>query len=162
MLSIIASLRHTYLVQLQGWCVDKGELLIVYDFMPNGNLDKMLYKEWRKLLNWPNKFNIVVDLAFVLVYLHQEHKGDESIYQSVGHERNLDRGTKPSLTEAQGPDLIKALGAWNQMLSAGPGLTETGRTRLGVAHRPTGRGEALSQALGVQSGQLGVATLALP
>ncbi|OIV93402.1 hypothetical protein TanjilG_02939 [Lupinus angustifolius] len=45
-----------------------------------------------------------------------------------------------------------------------PGLTETGRTRLGVGvvHMPAGRGQALSQALGAQSGQLGVATLAQP
>ncbi|KAE9596408.1 hypothetical protein Lal_00048732 [Lupinus albus] len=73
-LSIIAGLRHKNLVQLQGWCVEKGELLLVYDFMPNGSLDKMLYKEPErgKLLNWPNRFNIAVGLASVLVYLHQE------------------------------------------------------------------------------------------
>ncbi|KAG5550980.1 hypothetical protein RHGRI_009415 [Rhododendron griersonianum] len=39
-LSIIACLRHKNLVQLQGWCVEKGELLLVYEFMPNGSLDK--------------------------------------------------------------------------------------------------------------------------
>ncbi|CAI8587030.1 unnamed protein product [Vicia faba] len=73
-LSIIAGLRHKNLVQLLGWCVEKGELLLVYDFMPNGSLDKMLYKEPErgKLLNWSNRFNIVVGLASVLVYLHQE------------------------------------------------------------------------------------------
>lgn len=73
-LSIIAGLRHKNLVQLQGWCVEKGELLLVYDFMPNGSLDKMLYKEPErgKLLNWPVRVNIVVGLASVLVYLHQE------------------------------------------------------------------------------------------
>ncbi|OIW01550.1 hypothetical protein TanjilG_10832 [Lupinus angustifolius] len=48
---------------------------------------------------------------------------------------------------ASGPDLIKVLSAWNQTLGVGPSLNETGRTRLGVAHRPTGRGQALSQAL---------------
>ncbi|KAK7276970.1 hypothetical protein RIF29_18119 [Crotalaria pallida] len=73
-LSIIAGLRHKNLVQLQGWCVEKGELLLVYDFMPNGSLDKMLYKEPEKgkLLNWSHRFNIAVGLASVLVYLHQE------------------------------------------------------------------------------------------
>jgi serine/threonine protein kinase len=73
-LSIIAGLRHKNLVQLLGWCVEKGELLLVYDFMPNGSLDKMLYKEPErgKLLTWPHRVNIVVGLASVLVYLHQE------------------------------------------------------------------------------------------
>ncbi|KAJ1410799.1 Serine/threonine-protein kinase, active site [Sesbania bispinosa] len=73
-LNIIAGLRHKNLVQLQGWCVEKGELLLVYDFMPNGSLDKMLYKdpERGKLLNWSHRVNIALGLASVLVYLHQE------------------------------------------------------------------------------------------
>ncbi|KAK7386011.1 hypothetical protein VNO78_32053 [Psophocarpus tetragonolobus] len=73
-LSIIAGLRHKNLVQLQGWCVEKGELLLVYDFMPNGSLDKMLYKEpdRGRLLTWSHRQNIALGLASVLLYLHQE------------------------------------------------------------------------------------------
>ncbi|KAH1092621.1 hypothetical protein AAZX31_14G013300 [Glycine max] len=73
-LNTIAGLRHKNLVQLQGWCVEKGELLLVYDFMPNGSLDKMLYKEPErgKLLSWSHRQNIALGLASVLVYLHQE------------------------------------------------------------------------------------------
>ncbi|XP_028781773.1 probable L-type lectin-domain containing receptor kinase S.7 [Neltuma alba] len=74
-LSIIAGLRHKNLVQLQGWCVDKGELLLVYDFMPNGSLDKMLYPESegsQNLLNWSRRLNIAIGLASVLTYLHKE------------------------------------------------------------------------------------------
>ncbi|KAJ7963612.1 putative Kinase [Quillaja saponaria] len=73
-LSIIAGLRHKNLVQLQGWCVEKGELLLVYDFMPNGSLDKMLYQESElgSLLDWSHRLNIVIGLASVLTYLHQE------------------------------------------------------------------------------------------
>lgn len=77
-LSIIACLRHKNLVQLQGWCVEKGELLLVYDFMPYGSLDKMLYQETNQgnnnnnLLNWSHRHNVAVGLASVLTYLHQE------------------------------------------------------------------------------------------
>ncbi|KAL5548635.1 hypothetical protein UlMin_003866 [Ulmus minor] len=73
-LSIIACLRHKNLVQLQGWCVEKGELLLVYDFMPNGSLDRMLYQESGRgaLLSWSHRHNIAVGLASVLTYLHQE------------------------------------------------------------------------------------------
>ncbi|XP_057440749.1 probable L-type lectin-domain containing receptor kinase S.7 [Lotus japonicus] len=73
-LSIIAGLRHKNLVQLQGWCAEKGELLLVYDFMANGSLDKVLYKEPErgKVLSWGHRVNIALGLASVLVYLHQE------------------------------------------------------------------------------------------
>lgn len=74
-LSIIACLRHKNLVQLQGWCVEKGELLLVYDYMSNGSLDKVLYNEspdGPTSLNWTQRKNITIGLASVLTYLHQE------------------------------------------------------------------------------------------
>ncbi|KAA8527070.1 hypothetical protein F0562_008701 [Nyssa sinensis] len=73
-LSIIACLRHKNLVQLQGWCVEKGELLLVYEFMANGSLDTVLYQEFGlgNTLKWLHRYNIAVGLASVLTYLHQE------------------------------------------------------------------------------------------
>ncbi|KAM7259715.1 hypothetical protein ACFE04_015456 [Oxalis oulophora] len=37
-------LRHKSLVQLLGYCRRKGELLLVYEYMPNGSLDDFLFK----------------------------------------------------------------------------------------------------------------------
>lgn len=74
-LSIIACLRHKNLVQLEGWCGEKGELLLVYEYMPNGSLDKILYQESklaRTVLKWSHRYNITVGIASVLTYLHQE------------------------------------------------------------------------------------------
>ncbi|EEF39587.1 probable L-type lectin-domain containing receptor kinase S.7 [Ricinus communis] len=73
-LSIIACLRHKNLVQLQGWCVEKSELLLVYELMPYGSLDKMLYQESEHgtLLSWSHRKNIAIGLASALTYLHQE------------------------------------------------------------------------------------------
>ncbi|XWS51734.1 hypothetical protein CRYUN_Cryun11dG0008900 [Craigia yunnanensis] len=73
-LSIIAGLRHKNLVQLQGWCAEKDELLLVYEFMPNGSLDKVLHPEPENgiLLTWFHRQNIAIGLASVLAYLHQE------------------------------------------------------------------------------------------
>jgi len=53
-LSIIGSLRHRNLVRLQGWCHEKGEILLVYDLMPNGSLDKALF-EARTPLPWSHR-----------------------------------------------------------------------------------------------------------
>ncbi|KAJ1698754.1 hypothetical protein LUZ63_007266 [Rhynchospora breviuscula] len=75
-LSIIACLRHKNLVQLEGWCDDKGELLLVYEFMPHGSLDKGLYREPNQdpgsVFNWPQRYNVAIGLASALSYLHQE------------------------------------------------------------------------------------------
>lgn len=40
---VISQLRHRNLVKLLGWCHDKGEFLLVYEFMPNGSLDSHLF-----------------------------------------------------------------------------------------------------------------------
>ncbi|XP_057805469.1 L-type lectin-domain containing receptor kinase VIII.1-like [Salvia miltiorrhiza] len=70
-LSIIGTLRHRNLVRLQGWCHEKGEILLVYDLMSNGSLDKALF-ESRFVLTWPNRHKILIGVASALAYLHQE------------------------------------------------------------------------------------------
>ncbi|KAF8396619.1 hypothetical protein HHK36_018243 [Tetracentron sinense] len=70
-LSIIWTLRHRNLVRIQGWCHEKGEILLIYDFMPNGSLDKALF-EARTPLPWHHRRNILMGVASALTYLHQE------------------------------------------------------------------------------------------
>ncbi|KAM7264040.1 hypothetical protein ACFE04_001723 [Oxalis oulophora] len=70
-LSIIGTLRHRNLVRLQGWCHEKGEILLVYDLMPNGSLDKVLF-EARTPLPWHHRRKILLGVASALAYLHQE------------------------------------------------------------------------------------------
>ncbi|KAK8517170.1 hypothetical protein V6N13_092456 [Hibiscus sabdariffa] len=69
--TIICRLRHKNLVKLIGWCHDRGELLLVYEFMPNGSLDTHLFKG-KSLLTWETRYKIMQDLASALLYLHEE------------------------------------------------------------------------------------------
>ncbi|CAL1402006.1 unnamed protein product [Linum trigynum] len=70
----IGRLRHRNLVQLLGYCRRKGELLLVYDYMPNGSLDHFLFKDDEKkpTLNWPQRQRIIRGVASALLYLHEE------------------------------------------------------------------------------------------
>ncbi|KAI7730608.1 hypothetical protein M8C21_004001 [Ambrosia artemisiifolia] len=68
---IISRLRHRNLVQLIGWCHQKGELLLVYEYMENGSLDSHLFKG-KSLLTWETRYRIVQGLASALLYLHEE------------------------------------------------------------------------------------------
>ncbi|XP_031106117.1 probable L-type lectin-domain containing receptor kinase S.7 [Ipomoea triloba] len=83
-LSTIARLSHRNLLRLQGWCAEKGEFLVVYDYMPNGSLDKALYRETGEetSLKWPHRYNIAVGLASVLTYLHQEQESNQQVIHS--------------------------------------------------------------------------------
>ncbi|KAM7459483.1 hypothetical protein LguiA_036477 [Lonicera macranthoides] len=65
----IGRLRHKNLLQLQGWCHDRDQLLLVYEYMPNGSLDRFI---GRAFLDWRTRYNILTGLASVLVYLHEE------------------------------------------------------------------------------------------
>ncbi|XP_019169312.1 PREDICTED: L-type lectin-domain containing receptor kinase IX.1-like isoform X2 [Ipomoea nil] len=68
---IISRLRHRNLVPLHGWCHDKGELLLVYEYMPGGSLDSHLFKR-NSPLSWRLRYKIAQGLASALSYLHEE------------------------------------------------------------------------------------------
>ncbi|KAJ9705554.1 hypothetical protein PVL29_003554 [Vitis rotundifolia] len=68
---IVSRLRHRNLVQLMGWCHQKRELLLAYEFMPNGSLASCLF-EGKTLLTWAMRYKIATGLASALLYLHEE------------------------------------------------------------------------------------------
>ena len=47
-ISTIGRLRHPNLVRLLGYCRHRDDLFLVYDFMPNGSLDKYKYRNENK------------------------------------------------------------------------------------------------------------------
>ncbi|KAL0555204.1 hypothetical protein IC582_009143 [Cucumis melo] len=70
----IGSLHHKNLVKLIGWCYEKRDLLLVYEFMPNGSLDKLIFNNKINGIqvnpNWETRHNIIVGVAEALDYLH--------------------------------------------------------------------------------------------
>ncbi|MFS7923289.1 putative protein kinase RLK-Pelle-L-LEC family [Helianthus anomalus] len=69
---INSRLRHRNLVQLVGWCHDKNQFLLVYEYMPNGSLDSHLFGKNITPLKWPVRYKIAIGLASALLYLHEE------------------------------------------------------------------------------------------
>ncbi|CAL5086741.1 unnamed protein product [Urochloa decumbens] len=69
----IGRLRHRNLVQLLGYCRRKGELLLVYDYMENGSLDKYLHGDQHlPILSWRERYRIIKGVATGLLYLHED------------------------------------------------------------------------------------------
>ncbi|CAM6012778.1 unnamed protein product [Sphagnum balticum] len=74
--SIISRVRHRNLVQLQGWCCERSHLMLVYDYMPNKSLDKILYHVPETSntieLTWDLRYNILIGVSSALTYLHED------------------------------------------------------------------------------------------
>ncbi|XP_059670781.1 probable L-type lectin-domain containing receptor kinase S.5 [Cornus florida] len=73
-LTIINRLRHRHLVPLLGWCHKNGKLLLLYEYMPNGSLDKHLFGNSAndQPLSWNLRYKIISGLASALHYLHND------------------------------------------------------------------------------------------
>lgn len=68
---IISRLRHRNLVHLIGWCHEQRQLILVYEFMPNGSLDSHLFGG-KVMLTWNVRHKIALGLASAVLYLHEE------------------------------------------------------------------------------------------
>ncbi|XXG49093.1 hypothetical protein AAC387_Pa02g3365 [Persea americana] len=71
LLDINELLWHENLLELIGWSYNCGELLLVSEFMSNGSLHAHLFAK-KSTLKWTIRYKIALELASVLLYLHEE------------------------------------------------------------------------------------------
>ncbi|KAB5538023.1 hypothetical protein DKX38_015556 [Salix brachista] len=89
--TIIARMHHLNLVRLWGFCAEKGQRILVYEYVPNGSLDRYLFPAGRvassgteaemgpvaidgrkPMLDWGIRYRIALGVARSIAYLHEE------------------------------------------------------------------------------------------
>ncbi|CAJ1972274.1 unnamed protein product [Sphenostylis stenocarpa] len=68
----IGTIHHVNVVRLIGYCVDRKKRALVYEYMPNGSLDKYIFSsEKGTLLSYEKIYEISLGIADGIAYLHQ-------------------------------------------------------------------------------------------
>ncbi|XP_077211502.1 protein STRUBBELIG-RECEPTOR FAMILY 8-like [Tasmannia lanceolata] len=71
--SNMSRLRHPNIITLQGYCVEHGQRLLVYEYIGNGTLHDILHftEDESKTLTWNARVRIALGSARALEYLHE-------------------------------------------------------------------------------------------
>ncbi|KAL5210449.1 hypothetical protein ABZP36_006072 [Zizania latifolia] len=91
---LVSSVSHRNLVRLLGCCIDQGQQILVYEFMPNGTLAQHLQRERGPAVPWTVRLRIATETAKAIAYLHSDvhppiyHRDIKSSNILLDHEYN--------------------------------------------------------------------------
>ncbi len=72
---VLSQVNHRNLVRLHGCCLETEVPMLVYEYVPNGNLSQHLRGEKTSELGhltWPKRMQIAIETAEAITYLHSE------------------------------------------------------------------------------------------
>ncbi|KAK8312454.1 hypothetical protein V6Z12_D01G043300 [Gossypium hirsutum] len=96
----IGTIHHANVAKLIGFCVEGSKQALVYDFMSNGSLDKIIFTEENKnTLGWKKMFDIVLGVAQGIHYLHQGCDMQILHFDIKPHNILLDENFNPKVSD---------------------------------------------------------------
>ena len=72
---IIGQIHHVHLVHLLGYCAEAEHRILVYEYVSEGSLDRVLFQgdiPTFPVLEWRSRFKIAIQTARALAYLHDD------------------------------------------------------------------------------------------
>ncbi|EOY21119.1 PR5-like receptor kinase [Theobroma cacao] len=96
----IGRIHHVNMVQLIGFCVEGSKHALIYDFMPNGSLDKIIFSREKNItLCWEKIFEIAIGVARGIEYLHQGCEMQILHFDIKPHNILLDENFIPKISD---------------------------------------------------------------
>ncbi|GLU24612.1 hypothetical protein SLE2022_405240 [Rubroshorea leprosula] len=96
----IGRVHHVNVLLLIGFCVEGSKQALVYDFMPNGSLDKIIFSnENSTSLTWQRTFEIALGVARGIEYLHRGCEMQILHFDIKPHNILLDENFNPKVSD---------------------------------------------------------------
>ncbi|CAL5190592.1 unnamed protein product [Lathyrus oleraceus] len=76
-IGMLSGLQHPNLVKLHGCCVEGNQLILIYEYMENNCLSRILFgkgSDRKTKLDWLTRKKICLGIAKALAYLHEESR----------------------------------------------------------------------------------------
>ncbi|KAM3410498.1 hypothetical protein ACQJBY_002607 [Aegilops geniculata] len=71
--STLGTVQHVNLIRMLGFCSGGGDRkLLVYEYMPNGSLDRHLFRKTFYVPSWQVRYQVALGVAKGLAYLHDK------------------------------------------------------------------------------------------
>ncbi|XP_022718070.1 rust resistance kinase Lr10-like [Durio zibethinus] len=96
----IGRIHHVNIAKLIGFCVEGSKQALVYDFMANGSLDKIIFSGENKIsLSWQKMLDIVLGVARGIDYLHRGCDMQILHFDIKPHNILLDENFNPKVSD---------------------------------------------------------------
>ncbi|XVE53061.1 hypothetical protein DITRI_Ditri02bG0174200 [Diplodiscus trichospermus] len=95
----IGRIHHVNVVQLIGFCVEGSKQALVYDFMTNGSLDKIIFSTGSSSLSWKKNWEIAVGVSQGIEYLHRGCEMQILHFDIKPHNILLDENFTPKISD---------------------------------------------------------------
>ncbi|KAG2709628.1 hypothetical protein I3760_05G248500 [Carya illinoinensis] len=96
----IGRIHHINIVQLIGFCVEGSKRALIYEFMPNGSLNKYIFsQEVSLLLSYEKMHNIALGVARGIEYLHRGCEMQILHFDIKPHNILLDEDFTPKVSD---------------------------------------------------------------
>ncbi|XP_066365478.1 cysteine-rich receptor-like protein kinase 29 [Miscanthus floridulus] len=148
---LLAKLQHRNLVRLRGCCIEEHERLLVYEFLTNNSLDKILFGACT--------LRIIEGIGRGLLYLHEDIyrdlKASNILLDAYMNSKISDFGLAKlfSIDSSMG-NTSHIAGTYGYMVSSRPNRTSSATAYVLVREIVTGRRNSYTHALGPSEDRL--------